>query len=155
VSSERVEAEAVVREIWIGAPPETVFAYLVDAEKFARWKGRSADLDPRPGGRFRVTIDGQNIAAGRYLEIEPFRKVVFTFGWEGEGSPVPPGASTVEITLVPENAGTRLRLRHMGLPEALRARHAEGWEHYLPRLASAASGSDPGPDPWADPGGGM
>jgi uncharacterized protein YndB with AHSA1/START domain len=155
VSSERVEAEAVVREIWIGAPPETVFAYLVDAEKFARWKGRSADLDPTPGGRFRVTIDGQNTAAGRYLEIQPFRRVVFTFGWEGEGSPLPPGASTVEITLVPEDSGTRLRLRHWGLPEALRARHAEGWEHYLPRLASAASGSDPGPDPWADPGGRM
>ena len=153
--TERPDPQAVVREIWIGAEPETVFSFLVDPVKFARWKGRAAELDPRPGGRFRVDIDGRNFVVGTYLEVEPFRKVVFSFGWEGEGSPLPPGASTVEIILAPERHGTLLRLRHLGLAEALRARHAEGWDHYLPRLASAASGSDPGADPWAAPGGGM
>ncbi len=27
---------------------------------------------------------------------------------------------------------------------------AHGWDHYLPRLTVAASGADPGPDPWAE-----
>ncbi len=26
--------------------------------------------------------------------------------------------------------------------------HAEGWAHYLGRLAQVAAGRDPGPDPW-------
>lgn len=149
------EPGEVVREIQIAARPETVFAFLIDPEKLARWKGRTAQVDPRPGGIFRVDIDGKNIASGAYLEIEPSRRVVFTFGWEGPGSPLPPGSSTVEVTLVPDGEGTLLRLRHFGLAEALRARHAEGWEHYLPRLASVASGADPGLDPWSVPGTGM
>jgi len=35
------------------------------------------------------------------------------------------------------------------LPEAARAGHGDVWDHYLPRLAVAAAGGDPGPDPWA------
>ena len=77
------------------------------------------------------------------------RDVVFTFGWEAEGSPVPPGSTTVEITLIPDGDGTRVRLVQRGLPDEIRAGSAEGWDHYLPRLAIAAEGGAPGPDPWA------
>jgi hypothetical protein len=28
--------------------------------------------------------------------------------------------------------------------------HRTGWEHYLPRLALVAEGTNPGPDPWHD-----
>jgi hypothetical protein len=36
-----------------------------------------------------------------------------------------------------------------GLPNAEQcAGHAEGWAHYLGRLAEIAAGRDPGPDPW-------
>ena len=28
--------------------------------------------------------------------------------------------------------------------------HATGWDHFLPRLATAVSGADPGPDPWLE-----
>jgi hypothetical protein len=38
---------------------------------------------------------------------------------------------------------------HTGLPDAAQcAGHAEGWAHYLDRLAEVAAGRDPGPDPW-------
>ena len=78
----------------------------------------------------------------------PHSRVVFTWGWEGD-SAVPPGSSTVEVSLIPDGDGTVVRLRHSGLPTAeLRTRHAEGWEHFLARLAEAGAGRDPGPDPW-------
>lgn len=43
-----------------------------------------------------------------------------------------------------------LRLVHSGLPseEEACAAHAEGWQHYVDRLASRAEGTDPGPDAW-------
>ncbi|MGE3783363.1 MAG: transcriptional regulator, partial [Alphaproteobacteria bacterium] len=42
-----------------------------------------------------------------------------------------------------------LRLTHTGLPNAEQcAGHAEGWAHYLGRLAETGAGRDPGPDPW-------
>ena len=80
------------------------------------------------------------------------RRLVYTWGWEkGESGPnsVPPGSSTIEIELVPEGDGTRLRFAHRDLPDAeASASHAHGWDHYLGRLVVAARGGDPGADPW-------
>ena len=150
---ERPETAAVVeREIRIAARPETVFDFLVDPEKMVRWKGRSAELDPRPGGVYRVEISDQAIARGEYVEIERPKRVVFTWGWEGqETGPhgVAPGSSRVEVELSPDGDGTLVRLRHLDLPEDEREIHGQGWDNYLGRLAKAAAGEDPGPDPFA------
>lgn len=142
--------EIIEREVLIAARPETVFPFFTDPAKLIKWKGLRADLEPRPGGLFRVVINEGTVVSGRYVEITPPRRVVFTWGWEGAASPLLPGASTVEITLTPEAAGTRVRLRHSGLPTPeLVHSHIEGWEHFLPRLTQAAEGQDPGPDPWS------
>ena len=142
------ESEYVEREVRIAARPETVFSFFVDPAKMMRWQGISAELDPRPGGMYRVNVTGRDIARGEYVEVVPNSRVVFTWGWEGEGNPVPPGSSTVEVTLVEDGDGTIVRLRHYGLPVDQRESHGEGWLHYMERLATAASGGDPGPDPW-------
>jgi uncharacterized protein YndB with AHSA1/START domain len=72
---------------------------------------------------------------------------VFTWGWEGDGSPVPPGSSTVEITLAADGPdGTLLRLVHHGLPLPALDMHRDGWEHYLSRLDVRVAGGDPGLD---------
>jgi uncharacterized protein YndB with AHSA1/START domain len=141
------------REVQIGASPETVWEFLVDPEKLARWKGRLAEsFDPTPGGAYRIEIVPGSIAAGEFVELDPPRRLVYTWGWEpGSDGPnvVPPGSSTVEIELVPEGGGTKLLFTHRGLPTPDSAeRHAHGWNHYLERLAVAAAGGDPGPDPW-------
>jgi len=94
-------------------------------------------------------VTGHDAARGEYVEIDPPRRVVFTFGWESQGSPISPGTTTVEITLIPDGDGTRVRLVHSGVPDVIRAGSAEGWDHYLPRLAIAAEGGTPEPDPWA------
>lgn len=140
--------EATENEVRIAAAPETVFGFFTEPEKMIRWKGTSAELDPRPGGVYRVDVSGRDIAVGEYVEIDPPRRVVFTWGWEGNEQ-VPPGSSTVEVTLEPDGDGTIVRLVHRGLPVGEGTGHAEGWEHFLPRLAVAATGGDPGPDPWA------
>jgi uncharacterized protein YndB with AHSA1/START domain len=145
VNEEHVPVE---REVRIDAPPEVIFKFFVDPEQMIRWKGVEATLDPRPGGIYRVNVTGADVVRGEYVEVSPNERVVFTWGWEGEGNPVPSGSSTVEITLVPDGASTLVRLRHHGLPGGPEDRHAEGWEHYLARLAVAAAGRDAGADPW-------
>lgn len=139
-------AEQIQREVRVNARPEIVFAHFTDPERYVRWKGRRAWLDPRPGGIFRVDINGRDVARGEFLEVVPYRRIVFSWGWEAEGNPVPPGSSTVEVTLEPDGAGTIVRLVHRGLPSAARTAHLEGWDHYLPRLTIAATGGDPGVD---------
>lgn len=144
------QAFLVERDIWIAAQPETIFPFFTDPSKLIRWKGIKADLDPKPGGSYWANITGKDIVSGQYLEVSPYNRVVFTWGWEGQDSVVPPGASTVEITLTPEGKGTRLFLRHSNLVnEEETESHAAGWDHFLPRLVEVASGGDPGPDPWA------
>ena len=52
----------------------------------------------------------------------------------------------MSIELIADGEGTLVRLVHSGVPAADRSIHVIGWEHYLPRLALAATGRDPGPD---------
>jgi len=135
-------------EVRIQARPETVFEFFIDPEKMSRWKGSSAELDPRPGGTYRVGgIAGGATVVGEYVELDPPNHLVFTWGWEGDPD-VPPGSSTVEVTLTSDGDATVLRLVHRDLPAGQGAKHMEGWEHFVPRLVEAAAGGDPGPDPW-------
>jgi uncharacterized protein YndB with AHSA1/START domain len=153
VAVEQPEVATVVeREIRIAARPETVFDFFVDPEKRKQWKGKRAELDPRPGGVYRVEINEEAIAQGEYVEIDAPSRVVFTWGWEGQEAgdgehAVPPGSSRVEIDLTPDGDGTLVRLRHLDLPEQSREIHGQGWDLYLGRLAKAAAGEDPGADP--------
>jgi uncharacterized protein YndB with AHSA1/START domain len=154
----------------IAARPETVFSYFTDPERYRLWQGVDAELDPRPGGTFRVTMTGRSraVARGVYVVVEPPKRVVYTWGWEpidvipeggsldqfdglAEGfSGVPPGTSTVEVDLIADGDGTRLRVRHTGLPTDAACRfHTQGWKMTLPRLVVVAAGGDPGPDPLA------
>jgi len=125
----------------IEAPPEIVFSYLTDSARFTQWMGVGAELDARPGGRYRIDVDGVHIAVGEYQEVQPPRRLVMSWGWDGHPT-VPPGSTTVEITLTPERGATVLRLRHIGLPnENERRSHTEGWKSYTGRLAEIAGGT--------------
>jgi uncharacterized protein YndB with AHSA1/START domain len=145
------EHGVVVNEVQVDARPETVFEFFTQPEKMERWMGVTAEMDARPGGGWRIDINGHgSVTAGEFVEMEPPHRVVFTWGFEeSDNAPVRlrPGASTVEVTLTREGDGTRVRLEHRDLPPDLRVFHNLGWEHYLPRLALAAAGVDPGPDP--------
>ncbi|MGH2491721.1 MAG: SRPBCC family protein [Candidatus Limnocylindria bacterium] len=142
----------------IAAPPETVFTYFTDPERYRQWQGCDAELDARPGGVFRVTVSGhtRTVASGIFLEVEPPSRVVFTWGWEQlswmpPGMRLDPGISTVEVTFDADGEGTRLTMRHGGLPSEPACRfHNWGWDVSLDRLAAVACGSDPGADPFAD-----
>jgi uncharacterized protein YndB with AHSA1/START domain len=150
-ATELVEVE---REIEIAASPETVWLFLTDPQRAQSWWGARVDLELVLGGRYRVEVRPDRVVSGAFVEIDPPRRLVYTFGWEaGAGIPgtVPPGSTRVEIDLLAEGDGTRLRLVHRELPGAESVvAHGLGWTHYLDRLAVAAAGRDPGPDPWAD-----
>jgi uncharacterized protein YndB with AHSA1/START domain len=145
-------ASPIRKELYIEAPPELVFTFLTDPAKMARWLGTRVELEPRPGGLFRMDPNRADVVVGNFLEVVPPSRVVFTWGWEGADREIPAGSTVVEIELEPEGDGTRLRLTHRDLPEGdLWNKHDQGWTHYLGRLRTVAEGGDPGPDPCADP----
>ena len=143
----KVENEAVHCSVKIDAPPEAVWPFLVDAEKMQQWCGQVVNIDPKPGGSYRVQIQEPIVMSGSYKEVVPNEKVVIAWGWEGDALGVPPGSSTVEISLHKDGDGTIVKLVHSGLPEPARVHHGDGWTHYLNRLAIVGTGGDPGRDP--------
>lgn len=127
---------------------EEAFALITEPERLRRWQAVSARVDLRVGGDYRWTITPGHVAAGTFREVEPGKRVVFGWGWEGNPD-LAPDASTVSITVAPVAGGTRVTLTHEGLTDEQTAMHAEGWNHYFGRLEKAAVAGDAGPDEWS------
>jgi uncharacterized protein (TIGR03086 family) len=137
------------KTIHLPVSADEAFALITDPERLRRWQTVAARVDLRIGGEYRWTVTPGHHAAGTFQEIEPGKRVVFTWGWES-GMDLAPGASTVTITLEPDAEGTSLRLVHDGLTAEQAAAHAEGWNHYLDRLvAEASTPAGAGPDEWS------
>ena len=150
----------------VAGTPADVFGFFTDPARYVQWMGSEADLEPVPGGVYRVRMADGFCAAGRFVEVAYPRLVVFTWGFADDeaasrtkhegGEPggagaMPAGSTRVTVTLLgTEDGGTLLTLRHENLPsESLREGHDVAWNTYLPRLVLRAAGGDPGPDPHA------
>jgi uncharacterized protein YndB with AHSA1/START domain len=123
------DAAPVVASVRIAAAPEVVFPYFTDPVLATRWIAETAELDPRPGGRFAIDVRG-NPARGAYVEVDPPHRVVFTWGVEGEAV-MPPGSTTVEVVLVAEGDDTVVTLTHRDLPAGFRQSHQDGWNEFV------------------------
>ncbi len=134
--------------VFLPLDPDAVFRLITEPERLRRWKTVAARVDLRLGGEYRWTIVPGHSAAGTFTVIEPGKRVVLTWGWEGS-SDLPPGASTVSITLDAVDGGTTVRLVHDGLTAEQAASHAQGWHHFLGRLVALGVEGEVGPDEWA------
>jgi uncharacterized protein YndB with AHSA1/START domain len=137
------------KTIFIDAAPEHVYELLIEAESLMEWMAPQARSDPRPGGELTWTHQAGDSVVGRFIDLVPARRVVFSFGWDRPDVEVPAGSTVVEIDLTPQRGGTVLRLVHRGLAGPMADAHDGGWNNYLSRLAALAEGRDPGPDPLA------
>ena len=119
-------------------PPEQVWPYISNGALWARWQGESCEIEPVVGGRFAMTMPDGEVAAGTVTDVVENKKITFTWGWVG--SPLPPGSTTVEITLhLTAEGGTRILLTHDRLPEELIEHHRGGWESCLTTLTEILS----------------
>jgi uncharacterized protein YndB with AHSA1/START domain len=94
-----IDGDAVVHEIVLPVPVEQVFDMFTDPRQLVRWIGISADLQARPGGRFRFEVMPGEFCQGRYVVVERPGRLVFTWGWTDPDFGLPPGSSRVEVTL--------------------------------------------------------
>jgi uncharacterized protein YndB with AHSA1/START domain len=139
-----IEGDAVIHELVLPVAPEAAFEMFVDPTRVIRWLGISAELEPRPGGRFRFEVMPGQFCEGSYVVVESPRRIVFTWGWTDASMGVPPGSSRVEVTLSPAGEGaTRLRLVHTGLGAGARPLHDDGWTRFLERLIAIADDREP------------
>jgi uncharacterized protein YndB with AHSA1/START domain len=61
---------------------DEAFALITEPERLRRWQTAAARVDLRIGGEYRWTVTPGHHATGTFQEIEPGKRIVFTWGWE-------------------------------------------------------------------------
>lgn len=147
----------------IAAPPERVYALLVDGAAVQRWRvpgGMRSHVhafDARVGGVFRVslTYDAPDAVGktqantdtyhGEFVALEPGRRVVERMAFESDDAAMAQ-PMTVTYTLAPVADGTQVQIEHVDVPDAVSPDdNAVGWTEALDRLAALAEASTPTP----------
>ena len=102
------------RTVDIGATVDTVFEYFTDSALWAAWWGTGSAIDARPGGRMLIRHNNGFEVIGEVLEVDPPRRIVFTYGY-ATGAQLPKaGDSQVTIALEPQVEPRRRALRLEG-----------------------------------------
>lgn len=122
------------------ASPERVFAAWLDRGQFQAWIGPEGIdcevelLEPQVGGRYRLVMNTPERAipvSGVFKSIEPSRRLVFTWGWEGDLI----RQSVITLTFRAIGTKTELTLRQEGLGSVeSRDGHVRGWTSALNKL---------------------
>jgi len=140
----------VVVERTLAASRERVFRAWTDPGLMEKWFSPmdkttvGVEANVVEGGKYRIGMRGQDgvvsYVSGRYIEIEPPRRLVFTWAWETE----PPGVeSLVTIEFFEQGDSTRLVLTHQKLEtQQDRDSHRRGWEGCLQHLEQIIVNAD-------------
>lgn len=144
----------------IAAPPARIYAALTDAEAVASWlppqgmTGRIIAFDPVPGGRFALALTYDDPAAhglgktdadsdvteGRFLALEPDRRVVQTAMFESD-DPAFAGEMRLTWRLDAQDGGTCVTIIAEDVPSGIGAQdHADGLASSLANLAAHVKG---------------
>jgi uncharacterized protein YndB with AHSA1/START domain len=133
-----MQNDTIEIEIEIAARPATVYRFLSEPDRFREWLG-DVTVAPRPDGDLTVKYPNGDVARGKFVELTPNRRVVFTWGYDNSANGMPPGSTTVTVELSEIATGTLLKFRHEGIPnDAARIGHTHGWKHFSTQLAGAA-----------------
>lgn len=123
------------------APARVVFGIWAAREHMIRWWGPKdfetthLDLDFRVGGAYRARFYnkdyGESWMHGRFVEIVPSERIVFTFQWEGEADGV--GVETLVTVTFSEHDGKTTQVFHQApfLDADTRDSHIGGWSQCI------------------------
>lgn len=119
--------------------PEALFAYWIRPELLRQWWPQEAEIDARVGGAYHLAWPAMEWhLRGRYIAVEPGKRLAFTWHWDHDPAEMP--ERRVEVGFEPLGAGgTKLTIRHGSYTDSPRddeerAGHLEGWTYFLGRL---------------------
>jgi uncharacterized protein YndB with AHSA1/START domain len=121
----------------LAARPQEVYDAWARTELFQPWIAPDGRVlqDTRVDGLFFIGMREKEKVYphyGRYLAVEPGRKLEFT--WVSKATRG--HESVVTLTFAPAGEGTAFHLVHTGFPDAeAAAPHQEGWSHFVGELA--------------------
>lgn len=115
----------------LNSTPQTVFRALSEGRLFSNCgaDGEKLEISFREGGGYKVFFKNAEITCcGRFLEIVPDRKIVFTWGDVGSDEGFPNTRVSVELSPESDGAKTKLVILHTGFASKEDAEgHDYGW----------------------------
>jgi uncharacterized protein YndB with AHSA1/START domain len=119
-----------------------VFQAWTEPDHMRQWSApegatvEAAEVDLKVGGQYHIrmkTDDGEYNAVGIYREIEPPRRLVYTWNWEEEEHDV--GETLVTVEFNDLGGSTEIILTHERFPNLeAKSSHEEGWTSCLKRF---------------------
>jgi uncharacterized protein YndB with AHSA1/START domain len=104
--TEKVVIHTVERELLVPGEPDEAWAAVADPERLGSWLGGDVDMDPSPGGEFRVRFDSGEERTG-FVELLDEEDRRLAFWWRAADDDV---ATRVEISLEEAEEGTLVRV---------------------------------------------
>jgi uncharacterized protein YndB with AHSA1/START domain len=135
------EIEPIRMTIDVPVDLATAWAHLTEPARVAAWFTDASPLG-RVGDAYRLDFGEGSVVEGRFLELEPGRRLVHTWAW---ADAEPRQETRVAWRVDPATAGgTRISLEHdgwaeAGADEAARDDHEAYWSGYLDNLAALLS----------------
>ncbi|HTP13596.1 MAG TPA: SRPBCC domain-containing protein [Bacteroidota bacterium] len=121
------KAKPISMTATVKATPSEVFTALTDSKTIHRWSGQKGTVQPKIGGKFEF-FDGW--VKGKVLAYEKGKTVSYTWHTADMKNEVEP--SIVRFTLSSSKWGTKISLKHSGLPdEKSRKEHQGGWTEFV------------------------
>jgi uncharacterized protein YndB with AHSA1/START domain len=124
----------------VAASPDRAFVAWTDVDQLARWwwpqlEGTTYDVDARPGGRFRIASSAIGVTVtGVYTEVEPPRRLTFTWSWQDDDDPDGAVEDTVMVTFEPGTGGTVVTVAHTSRAHVVEGGAEQGWNDVMDRL---------------------
>jgi uncharacterized protein YndB with AHSA1/START domain len=120
------------------ATAEEMWAALTDPAQLTGWLADASRFELVPDGEVHLVFEEGDEMHGRVVELDPGRRLSFTWRSQDEGAD-----SLVELEVVPATHGVRLVLEHRGLQRAAVPGYAAGWHAHLDVLARDVPGGRP------------
>lgn len=141
-----MQAARIVKTIYLKATPETVWSYLTEPDRLARWFHESDTALDTVGKEYKFLRDnpsdkGPVICWGEVLEVDKHNRLVHTFTHEWLKGAI----TKVEWALMAVEGGTQLTMTHFGLDAMADglfdelSGHDKGWDEGFIRLRQVAA----------------
>ncbi|ABQ67074.1 SRPBCC family protein [Rhizorhabdus wittichii] len=135
---------ATVEHRFAGKTPDQLFRAWIDPALLPQWLAPDpydlvhAEVEAAPGGHYRHDIvgpDGRHVVIGEFLRFDPGRGLRKSWNYRGPNPAPRPEPTFVDVTIEPEEGGSRLVLTHSGLRDQAEWNHYDGgWRVCFDRL---------------------